>query len=643
MATWPNDAAVYEGRRFSVEDGLGRERGVTQFDHGLLRRVQYGAGRSFEPELDRFGNRLDKGLLMEVASWGARAKEGEKTRKTTVRPTISTDQIAPRDLAHDGKAEGVSMGTTGTTSSILARWGISRSRDEQREREVVSEGHFTAESLGRCSSNEARALLPFEVAARLPALPLGVDLGGLDESGANRNEASGVVTCAVPVGLRTQLEGELRFALGRTVRLVEVATEVLQEAIVLAYHGDDTRLAEAAQKLAQESRFESGAPTISFRPESGDAARFLATLLEYAVAKGASDLHLIPKRDGGHVRLRIDGELHSRDDRVCPSGVFSQLITRLKVLSRLDIGRHGVPQDGAFVIPRDGATDVPARVSILPTLHGEKGVVRFLSTARVAELKTLGLSPALLDELGRFCQRRDGSVLFAGPTGSGKSTSIYALLHELGRRNKSVVSIEDPVEVEVRGISQTSLSEAHGLDYPAALRAVLRQDPDVIALGEIRDQVSAEVAFQAALTGHLVVSTVHARRVWEVPARLAQLGLDRGTVAQALRLIVCQRLIPLLCRWCKVIDLHASNKIGACIYREVGCARCDYAGVLERRVIAEFLAPSPELAERIAAGERLRREDMWGERSEILEATLKQLIHDGFISAAQGVGYAGDW
>jgi len=516
---------------------------------------------------------------------------------------------------------------------IGRRTGRVDSGSRDKAADVVREGSCSAANLGRCSSAEARALLPFEVAVRLPALPLGMEQRGDDV----------VATCAVPVGRRAHLEGELRFALGRAVRIVEVTHEILREAIVLAYHGDDTRLADEAQKLTGESIPHALCSTVSFRPEQGDAARFLATLLEYAVAKGASDLHLIPKRDGGYARLRIDGALHTGEDRLCAHGAFSQIIARLKVLSKLDISRHGAPQDGALAVPRDGAPPVAARVSIMPTLHGEKAVVRFLLNRNTVELHALGLSPILLQELSALCNRRDGSVLFAGPTGSGKSTSIYALLLELARRNRSVVSIENPVEAEVAGVSQTSLNEAQGLDYPAALRAVLRQDPDVIALGEIRDRVSADVAFQAALTGHLVVSTVHARRVWEVPERLIQLGLDRGTVAQALRLVICQRLVPLLCRWCKVIDLQASHKTGACIYREVGCARCDYAGFSDRRVVAEFLVISPTLAQGIAAGKPLRRENLATERCQLLEREFEALMRDGLVSIAQCLSYVGDW
>lgn len=515
--------------------------------------------------------------------------------------------------------------------TFLSRRSLHPPSTVRDETGSLPEEQRTASGLGRCSTREARALLPLDVAVRLPALPLGLQ----EREGTQR------AVCAVPIGHRKDLEAELRFALGRTVEIVEVAAETLREAIVLAYHGDDNRLADEAQHLRSVSTTE--VPLPALRPETGDAARFLATLLEYAVARGASDLHLLPRREGGVVRLRIGGDLRSSDEPVCPTGVFNQLITRLKVLAKLDINQRGMPQDGALSVPRDGVPPVSARVSIMPTLHGEKAVVRFLSNGGVAELGTLGLPVNLLDEISGFCDRRDGLALFAGPTGSGKSTSIYAVLRELARRNHSVVSIEDPVEAEVAGISQTSVSEALGLDYPTALRSVLRQDPDVIGLGEIRDRTSAEVALNAALTGHLVVSTVHATRVWEVPQRLMQLGINGGTIAQALRLIVCQRLVPTLCRFCKVIDLKPSNATGACIYREVGCARCDYSGFGDRRVVAEFLAPSRILADRIAGGERLTAEELQHERFRSLDSMFQELMRDGLVSARQYVGYVGDW
>lgn len=488
---------------------------------------------------------------------------------------------------------------------------------------------ISAADLGRCSSPSARALLPFEIAARLPALPLGV----ATVCGEN------VATVAVPRGRADELVAEVRFALGMVVRCVEIAPEILREAIVDAYHGDERRFTSAIELLRGDvAPAKIGLPPL--RPASGDAAQTVATIIEYAAAQSASDLHFVPRRDGVYLRIRIGGELRSHDEPLCSPAVYAQMVARLKVLARLDTTQRTTPQDGAFIVPREGARELSARVAIMPTIHGEKVVIRFLGTAGAPELGRLGLGPLALEEMRRFIARREGLALFSGPTGSGKSTSIYAALVETARSGRSVVTIEDPVEQEIVGISQTSLDEKIGLDYPAALKAVLRQDPDVIALGEVRDGVSARTAFQAALTGHLVIGTVHARRSFDVPNRVIQLGVEAATVADALRLIVCQRLVPLLCRACKVIDLAASNRLGVSIYREVGCARCDYAGFAGRQVIAECIVVNEAIATVIASKGGLRPSDVTPETPSLADE-LRRLLGTGLISIRHFTEYGG--
>jgi type II secretory ATPase GspE/PulE/Tfp pilus assembly ATPase PilB-like protein len=317
------------------------------------------------------------------------------------------------------------------------------------------------------------------------------------------------------------------------------------------------------------------------------------------------------------------------------------MVARLKVLARLDTTRREIPQDGAFKVPREGIEPASARLAIMPTIHGEKAVIRFLGVEDPSDLTRLNLSAAVLEELRVFMQRREGMALFAGPTGSGKSTTIYGVLQELAKGGRSVVSIEDPVERDIREISQTSIDEKLGLDFPTALRAILRQDPDVIALGEIRDAESARTAFHAALTGHLVVGTVHARRALDVPIRVGHLGVDPLTIAEALRLIVCQRLVPLLCRGCRVLDLVASNRAGVSLYREVGCDRCDYSGFSERRVVAEYIALDRKAAAVLAAHGRFAPEDL-PKRSTSLEGELRALLLSGLISSRQFGAYVSD-
>lgn len=452
-----------------------------------------------------------------------------------------------------------------------------------RQVEFGGDGSLSSDALSRCSTAEARALLSIELAQRLTVLPLGF-IGDVSD---------GFVTCAVPVGYSAINAGDIRFALGREVRLVEVDPDVLARAIVVAYHGDSARLERDLESLRRADaaalprmRLEG---TDSFRLESSDAANFLATLLEYAIAQGASDLHLVPRREGTVARLRIRGELRQRDEPLCSLGTHTQLIGRLKVLARVDTTARFVPIDGAFLVPRPGGSAVSVRLSILPTIHGEKAVLRFMGMGEVPTLSELGYSPAAHAAIERFLNRREGAALFAGPTGSGKSTAIYAALGACVGQGRSVVSLEDPVELEVPGASQTTIDPERGLDYAVGLRAILRQDPDVIALGEIRDETSAAVALRAALTGHLVLSTVHARTAREVLVRLCDLGVDGSILEQSVRLVVCQRLVPTLCARCKVVDLAASLLHRYTVYRAVGCARCDYSGFGGRTLVAEVL------------------------------------------------------
>lgn len=484
-------------------------------------------------------------------------------------------------------------------------------------------GALSPEALSRCSSAEARALLPFDLACRLEVLPLGF-IG---------SSHAGVVTCAVGDHAPPERAIELRFALGREVRLISVPQPVLTTALRTAYQGDPRRL-DHELTLLQATDLGISSSARRAEPESlrlghGEAANFLATLLEYAIARGASDLHIAPRREGTFIRLRIGGELQFRADPVCSLALHAQLIGRLKVLARLDTTVRNQPLDGAFVVPRVGGAGVSARLSIMPTIHGDKAVVRFLGHGGIRPLGTLGYSPVVSGAIERFVRRREGAALFAGPTGSGKSTAIYAALAACVERGRSVVSIEDPVEVEIPGVSQTSLNPEHGLDYAAALRAVLRQDPDVIALGEIRDEESAAAALRAALTGHLVISTVHARSAREVALRLRDLGVDDLTHAQAIRLVVCQRLVPVLCARCKVIDLMSSAAHGLTVYRPVGCVRCDYSGFSERVLVAEVLEGSGEFPE---------------ERCEVeIRDELKRLLGAGRITLEQFAAFGSDY
>jgi type II secretory ATPase GspE/PulE/Tfp pilus assembly ATPase PilB-like protein len=446
----------------------------------------------------------------------------------------------------------------------------------------------SARTLSRCSSHEARKLLSYEAALKLKVLPLGI---------ITLMEGQ-VLTVAAPSLHDADLVHSLRFATGHQIKLIPAKSTALMKAIHFAYCGSEEALATSVEKISREtSPSRSDKPFIpEFRPAQGDIAQLLAALIDYAITRNASDLHLIPLHDGGHVRMRVKGELFCHESSFCTLENHAKIISRLKVLAALDVTQRAQPQDGSFTIPIQ-REEVFARLSVMPTVHGEKAVIRLMNSTGLLELKDLGLSSTASELLLHSASKSEGAILFAGPTGSGKTTTMYALLQFLAARNLSVVSIEDPVEIQIAGVSQTSVDERRELSYAACLRSILRQDPDVILLGEMRDEESAKIAFQAALTGHLLLSTVHARSCAETILRLRALNADMLSVAQSVRLIVCQRLIPTLCSRCKVVDLSRNGKFEFEIYQAVGCVECDYSGFSGRQLVIEMLEMHPELYE----------------------------------------------
>ncbi|NLF25124.1 MAG: type II/IV secretion system protein [Deltaproteobacteria bacterium] len=488
---------------------------------------------------------------------------------------------------------------------------------------------YSAKSLSACSTPEARKFLDFEPALRLGALPLGV-IKLIDQT---------LLTIAVAEDYRPDSFAALKFAVGCKLKLLPVSKEILDDAIFRAYHGDEGALGHNLQKFQEMETCGSKSENLSlpFRPEQGETSKFLAALIDYGISHGASDIHIVPTSRGSRVKLRIAGDLLSHQGEICSLQLHQYLIARIKILAALDTTQRQLPQDGSFQVPLS-KRQVSVRVSILPTVHGEKAVLRLLGCEGLIELPALGFDPKTLGFINAFLNRSEGSTLLAGPTGSGKTTSMYALLQVLKERSMSLVSIEDPVEIQLDGVAQTSLCEKNGLTYAACLRAVLRQDPDAILVGEIRDEESAKVAMQAALTGHLLLSTVHARSVLEIFLRLRSLGIDALSVAQAVNLLICQRLLPRLCSNCKVIDLANTNRLGFDVFRGVGCFRCDYSGFDSRALAAEALWMDAGLSAALSSGEleyHKIKENLRPEYYTSLRSSLEGLLRRGDISFDQ--------
>ena len=489
---------------------------------------------------------------------------------------------------------------------------------------------YNAKSLSACSTAEARRVLDFEHALKLRALPLGI-IKLFDQN---------LITFAVPSDCSADTQSALKFAAGCKVKLLAVGNEILDDAIFQAYHGDEQMLQSKLTRLHAAEPLPNplnGGFALEFRPRRGETATFLAALVDYAISRGASDIHLVPAETGSCVKLRIDGNLLEHQGPICSLPLHQQLITRIKVLSSLDVTRKSAPQDGSFQVPISNR-QVNVRVSIMPTIHGEKAVLRLLGCEGLLTLSSLGFDQKIFAFIKAFLQRSEGATLLAGPTGSGKTTTMYAFLQELREKNLSLVTIEDPVEIHLEGAAQTGLSEKTGLTYAACLRSVLRQDPDVILLGEIRDEESAKIAVQAALSGHLLLSTVHARNVPEIFLRLKSLDIDPLSIAQAVNLLICQHLLPRLCPSCKVIHLSNTNQFGFEVFQPVGCARCGYSGYQSRVLAAEALWLDSRLSRALANGQVPYHEILkhtHGEYHAPLHGSLQELLKKGEISLEQ--------
>lgn len=344
------------------------------------------------------------------------------------------------------------------------------------------------------------------------------------------------------------------------------------------------------------------------QPSSGDRFRFemarrdaadpqyvtglVELLLAEARGVGASDVHVQPAAEGLILRWRVDGVLHPVGR--LPAALAPNVVARLKVLADLLTYRTDVPQEGRI---RGGPGDLEMRVSTFPTLFGEKGVVRlFAGPGRYQRLEDLGLPAEIRATLGRLLNETSGAILLAGPAGSGKTTTIYACLRELvatSAGTRSLATLEDPIEVAVPDVAQAQVNPAVGFDLATGLRSLLRQDPEVIAVGEIRDRATAEVAFQAALTGHLVLSTFHAGSAAGVIGRLSDMGIEPYILRSGVRAIVCQRLVRTLCACARDAD-DPEQKLGLPVARArvaVGCDACRGTGYLGRTVLAELLVP----------------------------------------------------
>ena len=365
-------------------------------------------------------------------------------------------------------------------------------------------------------------------------------------------------------------------------------------------------LKRALQRIYQGQK----APREGRGQEPEDAVAFCESLLKAAVIRQASDIHIDPGADGIDVRLRVDGrlELYGRFE----SRLYTPMLSRFKVLSAMDIAEKRSPQDGRFSFDASGQK-IELRTATLPTKHGERMTLRLLALQTESlSLERLGLVAADLARLDAAIQKPHGLVLVTGPTGSGKSTTLYAALRRLlSGEPRNIITIEDPIEYDITGVAQVEVDSADKVSFGKALRSLLRHDPDVVMIGEIRDRETADVANKAALTGHLVFSTLHTNSAPSVVTRLVDMGVDRYLIGATLRLAMAQRLVRKLCERCREpIDIDPASAgllgrpelAGQKTFRAPGCKYCAGRGVVGRRGVFELLDLDEQLSRLVVSG-----------------------------------------
>jgi type IV pilus assembly protein PilB len=400
-----------------------------------------------------------------------------------------------------------------------------------------------------------------------------------------------------------------------------IATErEIRDAIESIYHGSKAQeqrirdlvgdMVSAAEPQADDAEASDGADISSeLAATKAPVVRFVDLMLSQAVKSRASDVHVEPQEKSMIIRMRVDGTL--REMVPPPAQMRAGVVARVKILSGMDIAERRLPQDGRLKI-RAPRRDIDVRVSVLPTIYGEKVVMRLLDKEAVShDLDKLGFEPKLLHDLKNAISKPHGIIIVTGPTGSGKSTTLYAALNHLKNPCDNITTVEDPVEYRLAGINQIQVRPDIGLSFANCLRSILRQDPDIILIGEIRDRETMEIAVQAALTGHLVLTTLHTNDAPSTLSRLAYMGLDRYLLASTLNLVTAQRLLRRLCERCKErMELPESvvRRLGipksllatAEFYKPVGCSACGGIGYAGRLPIFEFLPVDDEIKEKIA-------------------------------------------
>ncbi len=557
-------------------------------------------------------------------SFRNRLKLGEMLlQKGLVTTTELNEAMARQRKTHER------LGETLVTLGIVTEEGLAKTLAEQLQ---IPYATLAGGGLAPAKDPALLAMIPQDTARRYLVLPLSLNGDRL--------------TLAVTDPLDLLLQDNLRKITGKSISLVIAKPSDLEKAVD-AFYGAKDYLSQAVQESFQmpvtEDGGEGGEGPVNLNlddliAKAGEPTviKLVDLLIREAINSRASDIHLEPGPNQMTIRYRIDGVLH----QISPpsASLFPAIVSRLKILSKLDIAERRLPQDGGFSVRlADRAVDI--RTSSVPTIYGEKVVLRLLDkSAVVLDFQALGLVGAAREALERAITMPYGLVFLTGPTGSGKTTTLYTALSKIDASTKNIMTIEDPVEYKIPGINQVQAKPQIGFTFATGLRAFLRQDPDVMMVGEVRDLETAEICVRAALTGHLVLSTLHTNDAPSAVTRLLDIGIEPYLLAPSLVMILAQRLVRRLCPECKEgyptpAPLQAQIPgVPATLYRAKGCDLCRKTGYKGRVGLYEGLSVTDTLQELIA-----QREPAARIYEEARRVGMKTLAEDGLEKAAAGL------
>jgi type IV pilus assembly protein PilB len=599
-----------------------------------------------------FGAGEDGPETEEESTAPSEGSDGGTTGDTTGRDV--EEDGAPKETTRRARAGTISgrigdiLVSEGTITPEQLQEGLALQREDRREigKILLSLGYVKEVDLARALAKRLRldyvelnekdvdrgaaSLVDQKVLRRHGAIPMRVENGRLIVAMTDPNNFYALedlrMISGYPVTPVVALESEIRQIQNKVFAISQEVTDLLEDT------GDQGVLDDVGEvELGDGSA------------DNAPVVRLVSSILQQAVGEGASDIHVEPRARELTIRVRVDGVL--REIMSVPPKLQNGVIARLKILASLNIAERRIPQDGRFSV-RLGDQKVDLRVATLPTVFGEKVVLRLLNTASVdVNLAGLGFAPEVLATYREIFGRPYGTVLVTGSTGSGKSTTLYATLDELNTPQKNIITVEDPVEYRMRGINQIQVNSKVGLTFSSGLRSILRSDPDVVMIGEIRDRETAKISVEAALTGHLVLATLHTNDAPAAVTRLVEMGVEPFLVSSAIDCVIAQRLARRLCERCKrksEVDEGTLTELGfpfsrygdveTNFHEAVGCERCGGSGYRGRIGIYEMMVVSGRIREMIL--KRVSTDEV----SQVAESEgMARLRDDGLIKAARGV------